>query len=150
VIDEQLAWDANGNLGSQTDGLNLSGGTRTMGCDGRDRLASAWVSGYGTESFVWDAFDRLRTRTSWGGGTDSDSCDGKHRLASINGPSGFRSYTHDARGNATGRPGSTQGFDAVNRLVQSKPVGGNVETYEYEGHGRRTGLGGRARRAAGR
>lgn len=61
-----------------------------------------------------------------------------HRLASINGPSGFRGYTHDVRGNVTGRPGYTHGFDAVNRLVQSQPVGGNVEFYEYDGHGRRT------------
>lgn len=67
VIDEQLAWDANGNLQSQTDGLNLAGGSRWMGYDGRDRLTSAWITGYGSETFAWDAFDRLRTRTSWAG-----------------------------------------------------------------------------------
>jgi YD repeat-containing protein len=139
VFDEQYGWDANGNLQFQDDALNLPGGDRELHYDGRDRLTSSWISGYGNESFGWDAFDRLRTRSS-SAGTDTYTYDGAHRLTSINGPSGVRSYAHDARGNVTGRPGYTHVFDAVNRLVQSQPLGGNVESYEYDGHGRRTAI----------
>ena len=67
VFDEQYSWDPNGNLESQTDWLNTPAGTRWLGYDGRDRLTSSWISGYGNESFGWDAFDRLRWRNTWSG-----------------------------------------------------------------------------------
>jgi RHS repeat-associated protein len=40
----------------------------------------------------------------------------------------------------TGRPGFTHTYDAVNRLIESQPAGGNLERYEYDGHGRRTAM----------
>jgi YD repeat-containing protein len=40
----------------------------------------------------------------------------------------------------TGRPGFTHAYDAVNRLIESQPAGGNLERYEYDGHGRRTAV----------
>jgi YD repeat-containing protein len=82
------------------------------------------------------------TNAVWGpdGQLETFSYDGTHRLASVSGPSGFRSYTHDARGNVTGRPGFTHVYDAVNRLIESQPAGGNLERYEYDGHGRRTAM----------
>ena len=133
VFDEQYSWDSNGNLESQTDWLNTTAGTRWLGYDARDRLTSSWISGYGNESFGWDAFDRLRWRNSWSG-AETFNYDGTHRLTSINGPSGTRWYGHDARGNVTGRPGFTHIYDAANRLTETPGVG----RFEYDGHGRRT------------
>ena len=133
VFDEQYGWDPNGNLQMQDDALNLAGGDRELHYDARDRLTSSWISGYGNESFGWDAFDRLRWRNSWSG-AETFNYDSTHRLISINGPSGTRWYGHDARGNVTGRPGFTHIYDAANRLTETPGVG----RFEYDGHGRRT------------
>ena len=133
VFDERYGWDANGNLQMQDDALNLAGGDRELNYDARDRLTSSWISGYGNESFGWDALDRLRWRNSWSG-AETFNYDGTHRLTSIHGPSGTRWYGHDARGNVTGRPGFTHIYDAANRLTETPGVG----RFEYDGHGRRT------------
>ena len=138
VFDEQYGWDPNGNLQMQDDALNLAGGDRALNYDARDRLTSSWISGYGNESFGWDAFDRLRWRNTWSG-AETFNYDGTHRLTSINGPSGTRWYGHDARGNTTIRPGFSHSFDALNRLTQTtmaSPAG--TEQYDYDPHGRRT------------
>jgi RHS repeat-associated protein len=88
--------------------------------------------------YAWDAFDRLRWRSSWAGGETFNYDPTSFRLTSVQSPSGTRSYGHDARGNLTSRPGFTHTFDAINRLTRSQAPGGNPERYHYDGHGRRT------------
>ena len=131
VLQDQYAWDANGNVASiadQQEGLT----SRSMGYDALDRLTSA--SGiWGTGSYGYDALDNLRTSTV-GGRTAVATLDSANRLAGLTVNGVAQSYGYDANGNLTARGSQAFSFDIGNRL-SSAP---GKASYAYDGHGRRT------------
>lgn len=153
VVQDAYVWDKNGNLTGLTDAraFVLQTRTRSMAYDARDRIASM-TTAYNarTFSYTYDVLDNLRTTSANAGGRNLRhwyADDG--RLTRLFDPANASldviAYTYDDRGNATSRTSAT-GFipstasivpDEANR-VRSMTTGGSMETFTYDGHGRRT------------
>lgn len=153
VVKDAYVWDKNGNLTGLTDTRTsvLQTRTRSMAYDARDRLTSM-TTAYNsrTFSYTYDPLDNLRTTSASAGGRNLRHAYGAFgqltRLFDPANPSlDVIAYTYDDRGNATSRTSAT-GFvpnttsivpDTANR-VRSMTTGGSLETFTYDGHGRRT------------
>jgi|GEM_PF-303292 len=153
IVRDAYVWDKNGNLTGLTDtrAAVLQTRTRSMAYDARDRLTSM-TTAYNsrTFSYTYDPLDNLRTTSANAGGRNLRHAYGAFgqltRLFDPANPSlDVIAYTYDDRGNAKSRTSAT-GFipnttlivpDTANR-VQSMTTGGSLETFTYDGHGRRT------------
>jgi RHS repeat-associated protein len=153
IVRDAYVWDKNGNLTGLTDTRSavLQTRTRSMAYDARDRITSM-TTAYNarTFSYTYDLLDNLRTTSASAGGRNlrhAYAADGRlTRLFDPANPSlDVIAYSYDDRGNATSRTSAT-GFipnttlivpDTANR-VQSMTTGGSLETFTYDGHGRRT------------
>ena len=150
-VDLTHSYDQNGNLIGRLDDDNDGSPdeTRSMGYDNRNRLTYTDAPGLlGTASYHYDPLDNLREIDFAGGArtpqTDTyyyDSLNRLDRIYRVNtlNQSQTVDYGHDARGNMTLRGGQSHGFDRANRMTWAI-AGGPVETYRYDGHGRRTGI----------
>ncbi len=134
VFEVDLNFDRNGNLLSSTDLANANR-NRTMTYDGLDRLLTATAPGlWGTASYSYDVLDNLRTNTL-GAASYTYAYDTNNRLDLIT-RAGNTSwdYSTDLRGNVLADGRNSYTFTRANRLAG---VSGK-ETYQYDGHGRRT------------
>ena len=132
VMQDQYAYDANGNVSGITD-QQEGVFSRSMGYDGLDRLTSAHAPGvWGSAGYTYDAVDNLRIHAV-GSRVSSLQYDAGNRLASATTNGAVTHYGYDVQGNLSSRGGQTFGFDIGNRLVSSS-IG---VSYVYDGHGRR-------------
>lgn len=137
--DDTYTYDQNGNPSSITDGLNLPGGSRTMGYDARDRLVQASIASSGLANWTYDPLDNIRSHTvvptSGAPAAHVYGYDVSNRLVGVtlNG-SAWANYVYDARGNVVNKTGMALTFDRANRMTRIQ----GVANYEYDGHGRRT------------
>jgi RHS repeat-associated protein len=132
VMQDQYAYDANGNVASiadQQEGVF----NRSMGYDDLDRLTSTSAPGvWGSAAYAYDPVDNLRAATV-GSRSSSFNFDGNNQLASVTTNGSTINYSHDPRGNLASKGQQSFGFDIGNRLSWSS-LGGS---YAYDGHGRR-------------
>jgi RHS repeat-associated protein len=153
IVKDRYVWDDNGNLTSLIDdrAAVLQTRTRSMSYDARDRLLTT-TYGYNSRvvTYGYDVLDNLRTTSETLSGRNHRheyGTDG--RLTRIVDPAAptvsVIGYSYNARGNATSRTSAT-GFvpntssimsDEANR-VRSMTTAGALETFTYDGHGRRT------------
>lgn len=165
VLDDQYVWDAVGNLKQITDGLPSTGHnrTRTLRYDYANRLIQAWstatieptwncgITGAECTRYEYDDLDNLRLAVN-GGTTYTYQYDfattATGRLDSLKvGSTEVMGYAYDSRGNVTERePASAFGVaahefvvDKAHRMNEVRSHGGSdlIETYEYDGNGRR-------------
>ena len=131
VTSDRYSYDANGNVTGildQQEGV----ASRTLGYDALDRLTVAngiWGSG----SFSYDALDNLRSSTV-GGRSLSHNVDTNNRLISLSGSQNL-GISYDINGNVTQRGGQAFSFNIGNQLLSAP---GKVDSYLYDGHGRRS------------
>lgn len=158
-LHDTLSWDGNGNLAAVIDNVGSAEAfrntSRWMTYDGLDRLTVADSSpqpplrtpyGYswGEARFTYDGVDNIRT-FKMGAADFSYAYDGSGRLQSISQawvPAPIFSYSHNARGQMTGRQFGGQQFtlswDSAHRVTQTWNAGSSVvETYRYDAHGHR-------------
>lgn len=134
ILQDQYAYDANGNIASITDqqeGIS----TRGMSYDGLDRLKTANAPAvWGTASYTYDALDNMLT--SQVGSRNSVHSYWNNRLDTITTNGVPTAYVYDSQGNVTAR--GTQGFyfDQGNRMQ----LANGVASYTYDGLGRRVGI----------
>ena len=132
VMQDQYAYDANGNVSSITD-QQEGAFSRSMGYDGLDRLTSASAPGvWGNASYGYDAIDNLRAAVV-GSRVSTMQFDATNRLASVITNGSTTSYGYDAQGNLTSKGLQAFTFDIGNRMAAASIGGG----YLYDGHGRR-------------
>ena len=134
VLQDQYAYDANGNIASIAD-QQESISTRSMSYDGLDRLRVANAPAlWGAASYTYDALDNILT--SQVGSRNSAHSYWNNRLDTITTNGAVTAYVYDSQGNVTAR--GTQGFyfDQGNRMQ----VANGVATYTYDGLGRRIGI----------
>lgn len=139
VYDESLDYDANANVAAISDGLPGARGNRTMAYDGLDRLTGVSSPMFGDAQYQYNALDNLTAVHVAGGPrarNHSYTYDANNRLSlvtsAITGAT-VASLDYDARGNVRTRGATAFDFDHGNRL---RKVTG-VESYVYDGHGRR-------------
>ncbi|MDQ3268747.1 MAG: hypothetical protein M3Q11_00880, partial [Pseudomonadota bacterium] len=137
-------YDANGNPLQIWDGAQ-SLGDRLLVYDGLDRLTRAQSKMFGGDHahhFTYDALDNLK---SWKLAGVKDYAkyvyDGSNRLTNImNSNSPAQSIVglgYDVQGNLADKSGHGYKFDFGNRLRTVSRAGTTVESYRYDGHGRR-------------
>jgi RHS repeat-associated protein len=135
VLQDQYAYDANGNVTSiadQQEGI----ASRSMAYDGLDRLVVANSPGvWGSGSYAYDPLGNLRTSQA-GARSSSHLYDASNRLYAIGTNGIYTGYSYDAQGNVNGR--GTQGFyfDLGNRMQ----LANDKASYAYDGLGRRVGI----------
>ena len=135
VIDDEYAFDANGNVTGITDRAQDGLTSRSMAYDGKDRLTLALSPGqWGNATYAYDAIDNLRIADQ-GERRFRYNYDATNRLANIKSPAGDTLITlaYDSHGNTTRKTGQAYVFDAVNRMNQVT----GVQAYRYDGQGRR-------------
>ncbi len=137
ILDDTYVFDANGNVGSITDGTAGAGGNRTMSYDNADRLVQTnapnlwWLS----NSISYDALDNIRVNTLGNRTHNYQYNQTTQRLDQITLPNASvaRALAYDASGNVTTNGAQSYVFDKANRM---QSVNG-LENYQYDGHGRR-------------
>lgn len=139
VASYEYVYDGNGNPTRIHDLAQGATYDRTMEYDGLDRLTAAGSARFGGDHwhrFTYDAIDNLR---SWKLTGVKDYAqyvyDTSNRLVSIKNSAAATivGIDYDAQGNLTNKNGKLYQFDYGNRLR----VATNVESYRYDGHGRR-------------
>lgn len=131
VLQDQYAYDANGNIASisdQQEGIS----SRAMGYDGLDRLTVAnspnvWGSG----SYSYDPIDNIRTSVV--GSRSSVHSYLNNRLDTITTNGTVTAYAYDSQGNITARGSQGYYFDQGNRMQ----LANGKASYTYDGLGRR-------------
>ena len=156
-----MSWDGNGNLTAITDNVgsveSFSNASRSMVYDGLDRLTIAnsapqpqlrtstpWAYSWGEASFSYDGLDNIRT-FNMAAVDFTYAYDANGRLQSVSQawvPTPVASYTHNARGQMTGRQFGGQQFtlnwDSAHRVTQTWNAASSVvESYRYDAHGHR-------------
>jgi RHS repeat-associated protein len=121
-------YDAAGNR----DSVTTSAGTETYTFDALNRLTGATYPGGPTVSYTYDAAGN-RTSETRSGTTTNYTYDAAGQMTKI----GTKTYTYDANGNLTSGNGNTFGWDFDNRLTTAT-VGGTSATWTYDGDGVRT------------
>ncbi len=109
--------DAVGNIESITDTVNT--GTQTFQYDALNRLTQATGASYGTQSFAYDAIGNLTTKAGM------TMTYGSARPHAVTATSSGLAMTYDANGNMTGKVSTAKGrlamtYDAENRLAQAQ------------------------------
>lgn len=158
-LHDTLTWDGNGNLATITDNVGsvdaYRNASRWMTYDGLDRLTVAdspsqpplrtpYGYSWGEARFSYDGLDNLRT-FKMGAADFSYAHDSAGRLQSVSQAwvtSPILNYSHNARGQMTGRQFDGQHFtlswDAAHRVTQTWNSGFTVvETYRYDAHNHR-------------
>ena len=160
-LHDTLSWDGNGNLTAITDNVgsveSFSNASRSMVYDGLDRLTIAnsapqpqlrtstpWAYSWGEASFSYDGLDNIRT-FKMASVDFTYAYDSNGRLQSVSQawvPTPVVSYTHNARGQMTGRQFGGQQFtlnwDSAHRVTQTWNAASSVvEGYRYDAHGHR-------------
>jgi RHS repeat-associated protein len=131
LLDDRLYYDEAGNLERVNDVLNRTGGDRTLGYDGLNRLLTAQIGGSGNnEIYTYDALDNIRQRTIGSTTTTYTYDTRKWRLTKI----GSSTISYDVRGNMTLRTGLGHSYNRANQLTAVVGRG----SFEYDGFGRRT------------
>ncbi|MCI4569370.1 RHS repeat-associated core domain-containing protein [Lysobacter sp. CFH 32150] len=147
VLDDSYDFDANGNVAAISDGRPNASGNRTMTYDGLDRLTSTASPMFGgTISYTYDVLDNLQTlvapqhlltparnlrycydatsqRLSFVRSNSTNCTDG----------SATTTLEYDPQGNLKLKNAQPYTFDFGNRL-RAAP---GLESYRYDGHGRR-------------
>ncbi|MGH8037379.1 MAG: hypothetical protein ACREPD_06520 [Stenotrophomonas sp.] len=137
VLDDSYDYDGNGNVVAISDGTPGSRGNRDLTYDGLDRLVAAQSPMFGSASYGYDVLDNLR-RVGIAGRDHDYVYDGANRLTNVidrTTQSTVIGLSYDMQGNLSRRNGRDFLFDHGNRL-RSIP---GLETYSYDGHGRRVG-----------
>jgi YD repeat-containing protein len=142
VLSDSVDYDGNGNVVAITDGATGRNqrGNRMMAYDGLDRLAAVSSPMFTDARYEYDALDNMTRLTIGGtGARDHHYCyDAANRLTNVkiggcsNGASVI-GLGHDVQGNLSNRNGQAFIFDYGNRLRAAT----GLETYRYDGHGRR-------------
>ncbi|WP_165967334.1 RHS repeat protein [Luteimonas aestuarii] len=140
VLDNEYAYDANGNVQSILDGWD-GNQNRTMTYDGLDRLlmasspAFAASGGGQVHQFTYDVLDNLTSWTRAGAKDYAQYLYTNNRLTNIRNSGGATivGLGYDAQGNLANKNGQTYSFDFGNRLRSATGKG----TYAYDGLGRR-------------
>ncbi len=131
MIDDEHAYDANGNVSRITDLPEGGLTSRVLAYDGLDRLTGAagiWDAG----TFGYDALDNLRT-TTLGSLSTSTSLDAQLRVDTLTVNGVTQALGYDAIGNVRSKGTQRYAFDLGNRLTAAQ----GVASYLYDGHGRR-------------
>ncbi|SDD91833.1 RHS repeat-associated core domain-containing protein [Aquimonas voraii] len=158
---DTLSWDGNGNLTAINDKVGdanaYRNASRSMIYDGLDRLTvansspqpplrteSPWAYSWGEARFSYDGLDNLRT-FKMGAADFSYAYASNGQLQSVS-QAGVASpifnYSHNARGQMTGRQFGGQQFtlswDSAHRVTQTWNAASSVvESYRYDAHGHR-------------
>ena len=135
VHDDNYDYDAGGNVLAISDGLPGAPGNRDMAYDGLDRLRTVTAPGFGNALYEYDALDNLR-RAKVGARDRTHYFDPSNRLVNVVETTNGATVTglgYDMQGNLAIRNGQPFAFDYGNRLRHV----GQVESYEYDAHGRR-------------
>lgn len=142
TLNDGYDYDQNGNVAAISDGRTGNRGNRTMTYDGLDRLNGTVSPMFGTAAYTYDVLDNL-TRVQVGAtpqyaARDHYYCyDAQWRLTNVKTASCSGSTVmglgYDLQGNLQNRNGQAYSFDLGNRLRAAT----GVETYKYDGHGRR-------------
>lgn len=138
-LDDSYDYDANGNVLAISDGRSGARGNRSMTYDGLDRLLTTTSPMFGgtTARYTYDALDNL-TRVVAPGRDHTYGYDtASNRLTNVMNTAGgatVRGLGYDPRGNLSNDSGQAYVFDMGNRLRSAK---NGLETYRYDGHGRR-------------
>ena len=160
-LHDTLSWDGNGNLTAITDNVgsveSFRNASRSMVYDGLDRLTIAnsapqpalrgstpWTYSWGEARFGYDGLDNVRSFVM-GAADFTYAYDANGRLQSVSQawmPTPVVSYTHNARGQMTGRQFGGQQFtlnwDSAHRVTQTWNAASSVvESYRYDAHGHR-------------
>jgi RHS repeat-associated protein len=107
-------------------------GTETYTYDALDRLTNVSYPGGPTVAYTYDAAGNRKTETR-GGSSTTYAYDDAGQLVSV----GSSTYGYDANGNLTSAGTDTYGWDFDNRLT-SASVGTHSATWRYDGDGVRT------------
>jgi RHS repeat-associated protein len=158
-LSETYAWDANGNLSTISDLIGNAGfyqnASRWMNYDDLDRLTladsaaqpplrSPWGYSWGLAYFSYDGQDNLRS-FQMGAADFTYAYDSQGRLQNVSQAgeaAPLFNYTHNARGQMTGRQFRDQHFtlhwDSAHRLTSTQSWGASgTESYRYDAHGHR-------------
>jgi RHS repeat-associated protein len=108
-------------------------GTESYTYDALDRLTQVSYPGGPTVSYTYDAAGNRKTETR-GGNTTNYNYDAAGQLVTV----GNKTYTYDANGNLTGAGSDTFTWDYDNRLT-SATVGTHSASYAHDGDGIRVG-----------
>ena len=134
VLQDQYAYDANGNIASiadQQEGIS----SRSMAYDGLDRLTAANAPAvWGTAGYTYDALGNIRTSVV--GSRSSVHAYANNRLDTITTNGAVTAYVYDSQGNITARGAQGYYFDQGNRLQ----LANGVASYTYDGLGRRVSI----------
>ena len=156
VLNDSYDYDGNGNVKAISDGRSGARGNRDMGYDGLDRLTSATSKMFGntgalaTASYTYDVLDNLKTvnmpATPFALARSWLYCyDAREQLTFVrtatNCSTGAAAIalSYDLQGNLANKNNQLFEFDHGNRLREMQLTGssGPLETYAYDGHGRR-------------
>ncbi len=137
ILHDTYSYDANGNVASIADGTTGAGGNRAMTYDNADRLIRTnapnqwWIDNY----LTYDALDNIRVNTLGNRTHNYQYNATTQRLDSLTLPNATvaRALGYDTLGNVTTNGTQAYVFDKANRM---QSVNG-LESYEYDGHGRR-------------
>lgn len=137
VLQDQYTYDANGNVENIYNWNDISK-HRYLQYDQLDRLTAAGSQVFGGDHwhrFTYDALDNLASWKLLGIKDHTYVYDTQNRLGNLKNPDGSTvvGFGYDPQGNLTNKNGKLYDFDFGNRLR----VATNVESYRYDGHGRR-------------
>jgi RHS repeat-associated protein len=146
VLDDSYDYDPNGNVAAISDGLASGRGDRTMTYDGLNRLTAVASPMYGAAGahYAYDVLDNL-THVSVDGAQSRDQyfCydTSTWRLTNIKTGSCLGATVlglgYDEQGNVANKSGTVYDFDYGNRLRSASYAGTTLESYRYDGLGRR-------------
>jgi RHS repeat-associated protein len=153
-ISDSYDYDADGNVAAITDGATGTNqrGNRTMGYDALDRLMYADSAMFGNTgvsahaAYTHDALDNLThvsmPATASGPAREWDYCYDQHwQLTNLKtggcGGATVGGIGYDAQGNVINKNGTTYDFDYGNRLRNARYGAATLESYQYDGYGRR-------------
>ncbi|WAC63610.1 RHS repeat protein [Pseudoxanthomonas sp. SL93] len=144
AMDFSYRYDGNGNVNQIYDHVpdmipGSSPKYRLMEYDGLDRLTAAGSAMFGGDHWHRYTYDAIDNITSWKLAAVKDYAqyvyDASNRLMSVKNSGGATivGIAYDVQGNLTNKNGKLYDFDFGNRLRAAT----NVESYRYDGHGRR-------------
>ncbi|MGN7726482.1 RHS repeat protein [Luteimonas sp. 22616] len=156
VLNDSYDYDGNGNVAAISDGLSGQRGNRDMTYDDLDRLTTAQSKMFGTTgaletaSYTYDVLDNLRTvsmpATPQTLARNHLYCYDAHfqltfvrTAANCTSGDAVIALSYDGQGNLANKNNQLYVFDKGNRLRAMQLTSGStpLETYAYDGHGRR-------------